>query len=102
MHTGLGVVKLIDFGSAGYVTDDTFGDTFTAHYAAPTQIKGSQRDVYSLGVLLHQLVYRKFPGKGFGEGEYVESSVEWLIREMMASEHTLECKDVLAHEWLVR
>jgi protein-serine/threonine kinase len=67
------VAKLIDFGSCAFYTQDpanlneyfiVYGGTVT--YAAPEIIKqeeyrGPEQDIWSLGVLLYTLVYRRNP-----------------------------------------
>lgn len=63
----LGVVKLIDFGSAAYVRKGPF-DVFvgTVDYAAPevlegNKFKGPAQDVWALGILLYTLSYKDNP-----------------------------------------
>ncbi len=60
-----GVAKLLDFGIAKLIEEDDTNATgtvgvFTPNYAAPEQIRGgaitTATDVYSLGVLLHELL----------------------------------------------
>lgn len=58
-----GVVKLLDFGIAKLVEEDTQAATlgvFTPDYAAPEQLAGlpitTATDVYALGVLLHEML----------------------------------------------
>jgi serine/threonine-protein kinase len=60
-----GAVKLLDFGIAKLIEEDSTDQTgtigvFTPNYAAPEQIRGgaitTATDVYSLGVLLHELL----------------------------------------------
>jgi eukaryotic-like serine/threonine-protein kinase len=60
-----GAVKLLDFGIAKLIEEDSTDATgtigvFTPNYAAPEQIRGgvitTATDVYSLGVLLHELL----------------------------------------------
>ncbi len=60
-----GAVKLLDFGIAKLIEEDDKDTTgtvgvFTPNYAAPEQVRGgvitTATDVYSLGVLLHELL----------------------------------------------
>ena len=79
-----GTVKLLDFGIAKLITDDTDADApitrpdaraFTPEYASPEQIKGdvlsTSSDVYSLGVVLFELMAgrRPFPQRDAAELE---------------------------------
>lgn len=62
-----GVVKLIDFGSAGYVKLGPF-DVFvgTVDYASPEVLRGEKyegkpQDIWALGVLLYTMIYKENP-----------------------------------------
>lgn len=64
---GLGLVKLIDFGSAAFIKSGPF-DVFvgTIDYAAPEVLAGNQylgkpQDVWALGILLYTIVYKENP-----------------------------------------
>jgi len=67
-----GVPKLLDFGIAKLLKPDTFGDLtrsefrpMTPGYASPEQIRGepvtTASDVYSLGVVLYELLTSRMP-----------------------------------------
>jgi serine/threonine-protein kinase len=69
-------VKLIDFGVAQMGTDDASGMPFgTAAYMAPEQAAGERvdgrADVYSLGVLLFEMVTGIHPFPSTNDNEYV-------------------------------
>jgi serine/threonine protein kinase len=74
-----GVVKLLDFGIAKMIADDSAdsselteltrgGAPLTAAYASPEQVRGgvvgTSSDVYSLGVILHRLLTGTLPFAG--------------------------------------
>ncbi len=84
-----GHVRLVDFGIAGYFTqnekpnlikkDDDF-IMGTDAYMAPEQLEGAGKvshlsDIYSLGIVLHQLFYHCFPMQAvLPSGDYDEFS----------------------------
>jgi serine/threonine-protein kinase len=85
--TNEGTVKLLDFGIAKLLeidNDATLGDqrALTPDYAAPEQFKGEPAtttlDVYSLGVLLYQLLCGRHPLASAGETvmERVKATLE--------------------------
>ncbi|CAH6718735.1 serine/threonine-protein kinase Psk2p [[Candida] jaroonii] len=62
-----GIIKLIDFGSAGYTKSGPF-DVFvgTIDYASPEVLKGEKydgkpQDVWALGILLYTILYKENP-----------------------------------------
>lgn len=62
-----GVIKLIDFGSAGYVKLGPF-DVFvgTIDYASPEVLRGEKydgkpQDIWALGILLYTMIYKENP-----------------------------------------
>lgn len=66
-------VKVVDFGVAEHKhkrSDDTFKTVGTPTYMSPEQVKGEpisgQSDIYSLGVILYQLLTGKVPFKAPG------------------------------------
>ena len=86
-----GQLKLLDFGIAKLVGDADIGEaamtvaaTMTPHYASPEQIRGEPvtqaSDVYSLGVLLYELLAGKrpyeFPTRRPAEIERIVSETE--------------------------
>ncbi|MDJ0838325.1 MAG: serine/threonine-protein kinase [Acidobacteriota bacterium] len=77
MVTQEGFVKLMDFGIAGWATDDD-GEALTGafapmtpEYASPEQLRGGEvtpaSDVYALGLILFQLLSGKRPREAHGQ-----------------------------------
>jgi serine/threonine protein kinase/tetratricopeptide (TPR) repeat protein len=87
--TGDGVPKLLDFGTAKLlmitgedVTATRFG-MMTPRYASPEQMRGepvtTASDVYSLGVLLYELLTGVWP---FGDPDSLIAGLERAVREI--------------------
>jgi eukaryotic-like serine/threonine-protein kinase len=85
-----GTVKLLDFGIAKLLDEEgmsaravtaTRGGAFTYKYAAPEQIQGepitTRADVYSLGVILYELLARRHPtsNSSMTPAEYVVATL---------------------------
>ena len=63
-----GYIKLIDFGTAKYITDMTYTIIGTPHYIAPEVLSGKGYsytcDYWSIGIIMYYVYYGKLP---FGE-----------------------------------
>jgi len=72
-----GVVKLLDLGLAAETEHAEPGVMGTLHYAAPEQLQGSavveRSDVYSLGVVVYQMLTGRLPFRGETPAQVVES-----------------------------
>ncbi|KAK6891951.1 Serine/threonine-protein kinase PSK1 [Candida tropicalis] len=111
-----GVIKLIDFGSAGYVRQGPF-DVFvgTIDYASPEVLRGEKyegkpQDIWALGILLYTMLYKENPFYNVDEimeGDlripYVisDSSLN-LIRKILIRDVELRptITDIMEDEWL--
>lgn len=74
-------IKLIDFGFARSQDEETNNNvTGTAEYLAPEILKKEPQDhridLYSLGILLYQLIYKKFPFQSQDQLEIYKEHVE--------------------------
>ena len=87
--TKAGVAKLLDFGTAKLLltteaesTTTRFG-AMTPRYASPEQLRGepvsTSMDVYSLGVMLHELVTGAWP---FGDPDSPIAWMERVVRDL--------------------
>lgn len=76
-----GVIKLLDFGIAKLLTDqpaasatETMMDAMTPRYSSPEQIRGepisTATDIYSLGVVLYELIAERLPYDLGGASRY--------------------------------
>ncbi|KAK6459681.1 uncharacterized protein RJT20DRAFT_144027 [Scheffersomyces xylosifermentans] len=111
-----GVIKLIDFGSAGYTRSGPF-DVFvgTIDYASPEVLRGEKyegkpQDIWALGILLYTMLYKENPFYNVDEimeGDlrvpYVisESSLK-LINKILVREVSQRptITDIVEDEWL--
>ncbi|KAK7422880.1 serine/threonine protein kinase [Neonectria magnoliae] len=112
---GEGNIKIIDFGSAAYIKSGPF-DVFvgTIDYAAPEVLagkpyKGTEQDVWALGILLYTIVYKENPFYSIDEimdrdlripFTLSEESID-LIRCMLDRDVTkrYNINQVLEHPW---
>ncbi|MGD0301467.1 MAG: serine/threonine-protein kinase [Bryobacteraceae bacterium] len=87
--TGEGIPKLLDFGTAKLLETDATDSTttrfgmMTPRYASPEQLRGepitTATDVYSLGVLLYELVSGAWP---FGDPQSPITGLERAIKDI--------------------
>lgn len=82
-----GIVKLIDFGSAGYVRLGPF-DVFvgTIDYASPEVLRGDKyegkpQDVWALGILLYTMIYKENPFYNVDEIMEGDLRVPYVVSE---------------------
>lgn len=84
-----GVVKLIDFGSAGYVKLGPF-DVFvgTIDYASPEVLRGEKyegkpQDIWALGILLYTMIYKENPFYNVDEIMEGELRVPYVVSQLV-------------------
>ena len=116
-------IKLIDFGAAIQIKGGRVYDRFvgTIPYIAPEVLNGQvysslTQDIYSLGVLLHLLIYGKLPAvnlegednsdinlhhctiKGNYCSEDVRYLIKWMLQKSPSSRPTLD--EIYNHDWV--
>ena len=94
MVTAAGAVKLLDFGIAKLLGDDdatltrTGSRVMSPAYAAPEQLSGApvttSTDVYSLGVLLYELLTGERPGEPARDGDQAATRPAEMLPERRA------------------
>ncbi|KAJ3527362.1 hypothetical protein NM208_g10739 [Fusarium decemcellulare] len=112
---GEGNIKIIDFGSAAYIKSGPF-DVFvgTIDYAAPEVLagkpyRGTEQDVWALGILLYTIIYKENPFYSIDEimdrdlripFTMSEDSID-LIRCMLNRDVTkrYDINQVIEHPW---
>lgn len=111
-----GIVKLIDFGSAGYVKLGPF-DVFvgTIDYASPEVLRGEKyegrpQDIWALGILLYTMIYKENPFYNVDEimeGDLrvpytVSDTLVELIRNILVRDIDVRptITDIVELEWL--
>ncbi|OJD17795.1 CAMK/CAMKL/PASK protein kinase [Emergomyces pasteurianus Ep9510] len=114
---GEGRIKLIDFGSAAYISKGPF-DVFvgTIDYAAPEVLQGKsyggkEQDVWALGILLYTIIYKENPFYNIDEIldhslrvpylPFSEDCID-LIRKMLDRDvdRRLTIEEVIQHPWM--
>lgn len=82
-----GIIKLIDFGSAGYVKLGPF-DVFvgTIDYASPEVLRGEKyegkpQDIWALGILLYTMIYKENPFYNVDEIMEGDLRVPYVVSE---------------------
>ncbi|EEQ37177.1 putative serine/threonine-protein kinase [Clavispora lusitaniae] len=83
-----GVIKLIDFGSAGYTKQGPF-DVFvgTIDYASPEVLRGEKyegkpQDIWALGILLYTMIYKENPFYNVDEIMEGEMRVPYVVSDL--------------------
>lgn len=111
-----GIIKLIDFGSAGYVKQGLF-DVFvgTIDYASPEVLRGEKyagkpQDIWALGILLYTMIYKENPFYNVDEIMEGEMRVPYVVSDLslelirLILERQIDKRptitDIADHEWL--
>lgn len=86
-----GFIKLIDFGSAGYVKQGPF-DVFvgTIDYASPEVLRGEKyegkpQDIWALGILLYTMLYKENPFYNVDEIMEGDLRIPYVISDLSLS-----------------
>ncbi|XP_073957230.1 PAS domain containing serine/threonine kinase [Choristoneura fumiferana] len=110
-------VKLIDFGSATFMSKDTLFSTFygTTEYCSPEVLAGNkyagpELEMWSMGITLYVLVYFVNPFSDIEDTiqgplvlpQPVSEELEQLVRWMLCKEPTARCtvQQLMAHPWI--
>ena len=111
-----GIIKLIDFGSAGYTKLGPF-DVFvgTIDYASPEVLRGEKyegkpQDIWALGILLYTMLYKENPFYNVDEIMEGDLNLPYIISEssMLLIKTILvrdidsrpSITDIMEHHWL--
>lgn len=99
-----GSVRLIDFGIASLIDDNTALGSLTAAYAAPEQLslseQGASVDIFALGMLLHRLVTGALPARLDDNGvrvaaeQFHRRDLAAIAQRALASEPELRYRSV--------
>src|SRR5436309_3617479 len=87
-------VKLLDFGLASSQADSAgSGLSGTIHYIAPERLKGGavdgRSDLYSLGVVLYEVLTGALPHEGDDAGKVVTSILRGTVRPLRARDASI-------------
>lgn len=79
MVDSAGAPRLIDFGIASSVEDDSRGGPLTIAYAAPEQLLGGalsvQTDIFALGLVLHKVLTGRLPERDASAGVEISERI---------------------------
>lgn len=100
-----GKARIADFGIASALTDDAHGLTATGTllgtpaYIAPEVIEGEPAspasDIYSLGILLYQLITGRSPFEGASAAAVLRGHLEGTIAKVSGAAGAPECVDIV-------